>query len=435
MAAEIEKPFPLFDSFAEFCQLNFNDFSQERPVVIDLLRQLDQSADPINSYLAVREFLHSYFGNEGTFNSYRTHVERLLLWCLLVSRQPILSMRRTDAEAFMDFCMKPPAHWLGPVVKSRFVRVGGRKKAATDTYVINDAWRPFNLTVSKIDRKMAEEANIAAPAPTPAAYKMAQASIAQAFAACQSFFQFCIDEDLTDVNPFRAVKQKSRFTQRETREVGTRSLTPLQWDFVIETAELMAEEDAEHERTLFILVTLFSLYLRISDLVGRENWEPTMGSFQKLGDDWWFYAVRKGNKKSKVSVRQDYLKYLKRYRETLSLSPLPYSGEKTPLLRTLNGRAGLSDRHVRELIQGVFDRAVERMKTEGQPEEEITNLRAASLHWLRHTSATFDAPHRDMKDLQADLGHESLSTTQDNYYDSLDGKRASSVRDLRVKGH
>lgn len=75
------------------------------------------------------------------------------------------------------------------------------------------------------------------------------------------------------------------------------------------------------------------------------------------------------------------------------------------------------------------------MKAEGQPEDEITNLRAASLHWLRHTSATFDAPYRDPKDLQADLGHESLSTTQDNYYDSLDGKRASSVKGLPVKGY
>lgn len=432
MSTGIAKPFPLFDSYAEFRRLNFNDLTNERPIVVQFLQQADQSTDPINSYLAVREFLHSYDGNEGTFNSYRTHAERLLLWCLLVAKIPILSMRRTDAEAFLEFCMNPPAAWVGPVVKSRFLRVGRRKKAPTDTYVINDAWRPFNLTVPKLARKLAEEANVEPPAPS--AYRMSSGSVAQVFAACQSFFQFCIDEDRTDANPFRAVKQKSRYTQRNARDVGGRSLTTLQWNFVVETAELMADEDPEHERTLFILVTLFSLYLRISDLVGRPDWEPTMGSFQKQGDDWWFHAVRKGNKKAKVSVRQDYLAYLKRYRATLALSPLPFPGETTPLVQTLKGRAGLSDRHVRELIQRVFDRAVDRMKDEGQPEDEITNLRAASLHWLRHTSATFDAPYRDMKDLQADLGHESLSTTQDNYYDSLDGKRATSVRNLLVKG-
>lgn len=433
MPASVKKPFPLFDSYAEFRQLNFNDLSRERQVVIARLDQVDQIADPIGSYRAVREFLHSYDGNEGTFNSYRTHVERLLLWCLLISKKPILALRRTDAEAFMEFCLKPPGSWIGPIVKSRFVRCGGRKKSADDTYSVNETWRPFNRTISKVKRKLAEEENTETP--LPSAYKMSSGSVAQVFAACQSFYQFCIDEDLSEVNPFRAVKQKSKYTQRNTREVGGRSLTPLQWDFVIETAEMMADEDEEHERTLFILATLFSLYLRISDLVGRENWEPTMGAFQKVGDDWWFYATRKGNKTAKVSVRREYLKYLKRYRATQSLSPLPFPGEQTPLLKSKHGRAGLSDRHVRLLIQGVFDRAVQRMKADGQPEDEITNLRAASLHWLRHTSATFDAPYRDPKDLQADLGHESLSTTQDNYYDSLDGKRASSVKDLPVRGY
>lgn len=433
MSASTVKPFPLFDSYREFLQLNFNDLSQERPIVIDLLDQVDDAAEPMESYKAVREFLHSYDGNEGTFNSYRTHVERLLLWCFLVAKKPILSLRRKDAEAFMEFCLKPPSSWLGPVVKSRFVRSGGRKKSADDTYSVNETWRPFNLTQPKLVRRLADEANLEAP--LPAGYKMSSGSVAQVFAACQSFYQFCIDEDLTEINPFRAVKQKSKYTQRETREVGGRSLTPVQWDFVIETAETMADENEEHERTLFILVTLFSLYLRISDLVGRENWEPTMGSFQKSGDDWWYHATRKGNKVAKVSVRNEYLNYLKRYRATLSLSPLPYPGEPTPLLRSKHGRSGLSDRHVRLLIQEVFDRAVDRMKAEDQPEDEITNLRAASLHWLRHTSATFDAPYRDPKDLQADLGHESLSTTQDNYYDALDGKRAASVKGRPVKGY
>ncbi|HBO5514696.1 TPA: tyrosine-type recombinase/integrase [Pseudomonas aeruginosa] len=432
MSSRVDKPFPLFDTYREFRQLNFNDLSKERPVVIGLLRQLVETADPIDSYKAAREFLHSYDGNEGTFNSYRTHVERLLLWCLLIVKKPILSLRRTDAEAFMEFCLNPPYSWVGPVVKSRFVRAGGRKKSSDDTYTVNEDWRPFNLTQPKLVRKLAEEANLEAPSPSD--YKMSSGSVAQVFAACQSFYQFCIDEDLTEVNPFRAIKQKSRYTQRSTREVGGRSLTAVQWGFVIETAELMAKEDEEHERTLFILVTLFSLYLRISDLVGRENWEPTMGAFQKSGDDWWYHAIRKGNKSTKVSVRDEYLKYLKRYRATLSLSPLPFPGEQTPLLKSKHGRAGLSDRHVRLLVQGIFDRAVDRMKAEGQPEDEITNLRAASLHWLRHTSATFDAPYRDPKDLQTDLGHESLSTTQDNYYNSLDGKRASSVKRLPVKG-
>ena len=49
----------------------------------------------------------------------------------------------------------------------------------------------------------------------------------------------------------------------------------------IHTAENMADEEPlRHERTLFILATLFAMYLRVSDLAGRKNWKPTMGDFR-----------------------------------------------------------------------------------------------------------------------------------------------------------
>ena len=95
----------------------------------------------------------------------------------------------------------------------------------------------------------------------------------------------------------------------------------------------MAAEDPRHERTLFIVATLFSLYLRISDLVGRDNWKPTMGSFEYDGENWWFNVVGKGNKAAIISVRDEYIEaYLKRYRTTLSLPPLPSYKESTPLV-------------------------------------------------------------------------------------------------------
>jgi integrase len=159
-----------------------------------------------------------------------------------------------------------------------------------------------------------------------------------------------------------------------------------------------------------------------------------MGSFEFDGENWWFNVVGKGNKAAKVSVRDEYIEdYLKWYRTTLSLPPLPSHKESTPLVRTIRGRAGLSDRHIRALIQLVFDRSLQRMKDEGLSDLDKDKLRSASLHWLRHTAATFDAPFRDIKDLQADLRHESMSTTQNTYYNSLDQKRAKSVKGLGIK--
>src|SRR5260364_373124 len=45
-----------------------------------------------------------------------------------------------------------------------------------------------------------------------------------------------------------------------------RRLSELQWHYVIETAEIMAQESPQHERTLFIMTALYALYLRISEL-------------------------------------------------------------------------------------------------------------------------------------------------------------------------
>lgn len=427
-----QHPQPLFETFDRFHELNFLHLNGELPVVRGFLEGCADELQAVEGYRAVRGFLKSYAGNDATFNSYRTHVERLLLWSLLVAGKPLVELRRRDAEAFMEFCLNPPADWIGPVVKSRFLRVGGRKKLDTDSYVVNAQWRPFSHRVAKRERKIAEEAVTTLPSRP---YRMSQGSVAQVFAVCGSFFQHAIDEGLTEVNPFRAVKQKSIYKQRNTLDVASRSLTQLQWSYVIETAEQMAADDPVHERTLFIVATLFSMYLRVSDLVGRDNWTPTMGDIRRdsMGN-WWFHVVGKGNKAAKISIRDDYIQnYLIRYRQHLQLSPLPSAHEKTPLISTLKGRGGLSDRHIRLLLQEVFDVTLARMAQEGWSDDEIDQLRSASLHWLRHTSATFDAPHRDMKDLQADLRHNSLSTTQNTYYNSLDEQRAHSVKGLKLK--
>lgn len=202
----------------------------------------------------------------------------------------------------------------------------------------------------------------------------------------------------------------------------------------MDVAERMANDDpVKYERSLFILVTLQSMYLRVSDLVGNAHWTPTMGSFVKRGESWWYQVIGKGNVEAEVTVKPDYLRYLTRYRRSRGLSDLPYPKEQSPLVTSLRGRGGLTDRQVRNLIQEVFDEAVTLMQEEGRSEDELVNLREASLHWLRHTGATFDAPYRDPKHLQADLRHKALATTQNIYYNSIDDERASGVMNLKVR--
>ncbi|RBJ71864.1 site-specific integrase, partial [Pseudomonas sp. MWU12-2534b] len=67
------------------------------------------------------------------------------------------------------------------------------------------------------------------------------------------------------------------------------------------------------------------------------------------------------------------------------------------------------------------------------PDYEISALRAATLHWFRHTGATFDAPYRSPKNLQADMRHKSLATTQNIYYNTLNDERTAEVAKLSLR--
>lgn len=132
-------------------------------------------------------------------------------------------------------------------------------------------------------------------------------------------------------------------------------------------------------------------------------------------------------------MKPDCINYLTRYRRFRGLSDYPAPGDNEPLLTTVHGRHGLKARQIRDDVQAVLDRTVARMKQEGFPDYEVSELRSASLHWLRHTGATFDAPLRNPKNLQADLRHKSLATTQNIYYHSLDDDRSSEVAALSLR--
>ncbi|MCT8951460.1 site-specific integrase [Pseudomonas lundensis] len=344
-------------------------------------------------------------------------------------------LKRLDAEAYLEFCKHPPAAWVGPVIRNRFISENALSSADHPSdleLTANSKWKPFTLRVPKQNRSPSE--GVGGNSSTD--YHSSTGSMSNVFKIANGFYEYLVEEEIASSNPFRKVTKKGQYSSSQLEFSTSRALTPLRWDYVIDTAESMAAANPrKHERTLFVLVTMFSMYLRISDIVGRTNWQPTMGDFRLDADgNWWFHVVGKGNKSGKIAVRDEYVtKYLTRYRTFIGLSPLPTYQEKTPLLKTLSGRPGLSDRQVRALLQTVFDQALVRMREEGREPYEMDSLRVASSHWLRHTSATFDAPFRNAKDLQYDLRHSNLATTQNTYYHSHDQERARSVKHLGTR--
>ena len=211
-------------------------------------------------------------------------------------------------------------------------------------------------------------------------------------------------------------------------------ISNLQWEYVLETAERLAEEDpATHERTLFIMTCLFAMYLRISELVADERSAPVMGDFRKDPDGhWWFHVTGKGNKARTVTVSNDMFKALKRYRRSLGLPHLPALNESTPLIARSRGKGPVSStRHLRRIVQHCFDQAYARMRDDGL-EDDALELKAATVHWLRHTGISEDVKDRPKEHVRDDAGHASMATT-DRYIESDRRERHASGRRKRVK--
>ncbi len=434
---------PIFETYEIFIDMDFSLREPSMACVRQYIETFPASVEANKGYLTTREFLRAFSDNSLTFTSYRTHVERLLLWTLIIKQKPFFQLKRQDAEDYLEFCRNPPTEWVGPIVRGRFVTSDHTESAWGDPVIPNEKWRPFSLKLPKDSSNEPESApNDASRDEAPdtalgaTRYKASSSTINQIYTICSRFFEYMVEDGTVAANPFRMIKKKS-LSRRAPQEDGVnRALTPLQWDYVLETAERMAIEEPErHERTLFIVATLFAMYLRVSDIVGRPNWRPIMGDFRLDPEgNWWYHVIGKGNKVGKVAVRDEYIsKYLTRYRRYIGLCPLPEWNEQTPLLMTLRGRSGLSGRQVRALLQSVFDNALARMREEDREEHEMNSLRVASAHWLRHTSATLDAPLRSPKDLQMDLRHSSLSTTQNVYYHSHDQERSRSVRGVGMR--
>jgi site-specific recombinase XerD len=390
----LNPPIPLFDSLV---------FSDPK-LALESLNPTNKLHFAQNDFQQALQFLYSYRGSEATFNAYRREIERLLQWSWLVIGKSIKEIRRDDFETFISFCQKPPKSWIGTKTVARYIEQQGSRKPHPD-------WRPFVATVTKI-------ANRAGHIPEIKKYTLSQKSLQAIFAICGSFYNYLIQEDYVNFNPIAQIRQKSKFIRQQTTKRVIRRLSELQWSYVIETVENLAQQFPEpYERSLFMMKALYGMYLRISELAASQRWQPQMGHFQKDADgNWWFMTVGKGNKERLISVSDEMLNALKRYRQNLGLTALPSRGETTPLIsKTLGSGPITSTRQIRSIVQHCFDAAFEQMVKDGLKEEAL-ELKTATVHWLRHTGISEDVKYRPREHVRDDAGHSSSAIT-DKYID------------------
>lgn len=155
--------------------------------------------------------------------------------------------------------------------------------------------------------------------------------------------------------------------------------------------------------------------------------------WQDSDSNWWLKVYGKGRKIRDITVPPSFIEYLKRYREYRGLTPLPLAGENQPIVEKIRGQGGMTSRQLTRIVQGVFDKAYEKMASE-KGTDKAQKLKEASTHWLRHTGASLEIERgRPLKDVSEDLGHASMSTTDTVYVQTETKLRADSGKSRKVK--
>ncbi len=367
-----------------------------------------------------RSFLLSYKGSSATYNTYRREIERLLQWSWHIAQKSVTTLRRTDIESYLEFCQKPPESWIGLQKTPRFILKNAQR-------IPNSRWRPFVVRLTKMEIRQGME-------PSIKNYQLSESAMKDIFAILSSYYNFLIQEDITEINPIAQIRQKSKYFKKRHGKSKIRRLSELQWQYVIETTEQLANQYPEkHERGLFILSALYLMYLRISELAARDSWTPTMNDFSCDYDGlWWFTVLGKGNKERDIAVSDSMLDALKRWRCFLKLSPLPSPADKTPLLPKRKGFGGIANTSfIRKIVQFYFDASMERLKLDGL-NEDAAILGEATVHWLRHTGISDDVKVRPREHVRDDAGHGSGAIT-DKYIDIERRERHTSARKKILK--
>lgn len=410
----IIKPTALFPTYNELVELTLPDYPQLNAYLSNKPAWCMQHWQWAKDYLL-------YIGRNKSNNTYvrfRNDIEKFLLWAFDIKQHRLDEFRKAELLEYVDFIVTPPVKWIGDSIYDRFILKNG-------FFVSNSKWKPFRLSAPKFDTERELDKK---------KYRPSLQTIESTFVALSSFYRHLIDEEICFGNPVPLAKRDCKHLIKNSQIKTINRLSEQQWQYLLDTAVELAEQDPLYERNLFVIATMKTLFLRLSEVSDRSDWTPLMSHFWTDEDgNWWLKVYGKGKKIRDITVPRSYLPFLTRYRKWRGLSALPTKGEQTILVEKIRGQGGLTGRQIARLIQKVFDAAFEKMKAE-YGVELSQKLREATTHYLRHTGASMEIERdRPLKDLSEDLGHSSSATTDTVYVQVERKRRASSGKDRKVE--
>ena len=366
-----------------------------------------------------QRFLVKYSDVSGTYNRFRSEIQRFLNYTWHIAKRHLAQADSDLLSSYFIFLKTPPSSWVSRGIYPAFLECDGLRQS-------NPGWRPMALRSRD----------------TAGQYAVTQASLNASRTALQTFFKYLLQQDYVQRNPLLDVRKRDRNAKpnlHKDSDVEVRRLTDWQWSYLLETLTELASSNSKFERNLFVIVTMKSLFLRVSELAPRpvdrgQIRTPSFGDFRRTivdGEAYWVYSIfGKGDKTRQVTLPDAYLDYLKRWRLHLGLtSPLPVPGESNPILPSAKGNA-IGKRQVQRIYEQSLVATAERMDREGYGDEakQLLAIRTET-HYLRHTGASqaIEAG-ADIRHISEELGHANATFTESVYVNSEQARRRTEGR-------
>jgi len=405
------KGFPIFDTADRLSeQADQNGYTD----VVSRLSKLPLKYELLERDLTLSfQYLLDYTGTAGTYNRFRGEIQRFLNYLWIIAGRTLDQVDAEVIEYYFQFLRTPPGTWVAPNIAPGFSNHASER-------LVNPKWRPFTSQRSQ-----------------GKTYSASPASIKSSRVALSSYFRFLMVRRVLLEDPFLQVrKRETKATSGallEQAEPSVRRYTDWQWSYIRETIESAANQNTKYERHLFVIITMKSLFLRVSELAVRPiEGEPRLPTFRdfkknvsKGGAYWTFYVFGKGDKGRTITCPDAYMTYLKRWRQHLNCDThLPLPNDSRPILPSKRG-GGLGARQVERTCEEAVMLAVKRMSDEGlQSESDQLKAIASETHYLRHTGASqaIEAG-ADIRHISEELGHASAAFTEQVYVNADQDRR------------